>query len=91
MPGNKSAGDTERFIWHEGEAEMKVIQMQCRRCKHFAGGLHPSCQAFPNSIPGQIYLNKVDHRQPFDGDQGIRWEPLEPGTKHPFDDPLNPG
>jgi hypothetical protein len=36
---------------------------------------HPSawCAAFPAGIPEQVYFNELDHRQPVDGDHGIRF------------------
>lgn len=33
------------------------------------------CAAFPDGIPQAIFDNESDHRQPIDGDQGIRFEP----------------
>lgn len=90
MPGSESAGDTERFIWKPGDAQLRKVPVQCRRCKHFEGGLTPRCRAFPEGIPGRIYLNKHDHREPYPNDQGIRWEPREPGIVHPLDDPATP-
>ena len=36
------------------------------------------CTAFPDEIPREIAGNKHDHRTPFPGDPGIRFEPLKP-------------
>lgn len=33
-----------------------------------------ACDAFPAGIPETIWEGKVDHREPFVGDKGIRWE-----------------
>ncbi|TDD61115.1 hypothetical protein [Actinomadura rubrisoli] len=38
----------------------------------------PYCDAFPERVPGEIYVGGFDHRQPFEGDNGIRFE-LRPG------------
>lgn len=38
------------------------------------------CTAFPGGIPGEISLGGFDHRQPFEGDRGIRFE-LLPGEE----------
>jgi len=55
---------------------------QCRHCRHLIepGPSHGiTCAAFPapypDSIPDEIYENRHDHREPYPGDGGIRWEP----------------
>lgn len=54
---------------------------QCSTCSRFRspfsrgdfdGG--PTCAAFPDGIPEQILSNLADHRAPYPGDHGIRWE-----------------
>jgi 2'-5' RNA ligase len=39
-----------------------------------AGREEPFCAAFPDGIPADIWGNEFDHRQPHDGDHGLRWE-----------------
>ena len=47
---------------------------QCVWCRHrSAGGRH--CRAFPKGIPEAIIKNRHDHRSPFNGDYGVRFEP----------------
>lgn len=48
---------------------------QCIGCKHYLGDFE--CEAFPEGIPKEILAGLHDHRQPFPGDDGIRWEKLE--------------
>lgn len=56
---------------------------QCLTCKRFMSPLRlaggdladpPHCAAFPDGIPQAVLDNKVDHRDPVDGDRGVRWE-----------------
>lgn len=39
------------------------------------------CGAFPQGIPQAILDNEADHRQPFEGDQGIRFEPRSDNSR----------
>lgn len=44
----------------------------CVLCKHNQGG--GVCKAFPEGIPQEIEHGKHDHRKPFAGDDGVRFE-----------------
>lgn len=37
------------------------------------GATGPFCGAFPDGIPDDIWGNRFDHRQPHEGDHGLRW------------------
>ena len=54
---------------------------QCFRCKHYRReGAAMTCDAYPDGtgIPDEILAGEHDHTQPFAGDHGIRFEPIEP-------------
>jgi hypothetical protein len=53
-----------------------LIVSQCVWCAH-RGADGASCQAYPDGIPTEIMLNEHDHTQPFEGDQGTCYEPVE--------------
>ena len=50
--------------------------LQCLLCRHrdFSS---EGCAAFPAGIPDAISTGLVDHREPFHGDGGFRWEPAD--------------
>lgn len=53
---------------------------QCDACRHLRSGAFNApltCDAFPDGIPTRIFRNGMDHRQPIDGDHGIRFEAVE--------------
>jgi hypothetical protein len=59
---------------------------QCSTCVRYtppllSGGDKPVCAAFPEGIPDGVFAGVVDHREPVDGDHGIRWE--SNGQPHP--------
>ena len=45
---------------------------QCADCLHYNGWF--ACSAY-TAIPGEILTGEHDHRKPFPGDNGIRFEP----------------
>ena len=54
----------------------------CLWCRHLHGRdddimpVRLACSAFPDGIPAKILGNRVDHRDPVDGDNGVRFEPI---------------
>lgn len=49
----------------------------CAFCKHaHQSEMITTCDAFPKGIPEQILQDGYNHRQPFTGDHGIRFEPI---------------
>lgn len=56
---------------------------KCLECKNLiessiSEGDVLKCSAFPEGIPKAILTNEHDHREPYEGDNGITFEPLTP-------------
>lgn len=69
----------------------RVAPPQCASCQHWrspldSGLVEQTCTAFPGDIPDEIWWNQFDHRKPYEGDHGIRWESLD-GAIHPNANP----
>jgi len=59
-----------------------VIPEQCNGCKYLWDRViivnnRFGCTAFPNGIPDAIYSGEYDHAGPFEGDNGIRFSPIQ--------------
>lgn len=62
----------------------------CLNCKNFDPLTDPpACKAFPGGIPNEILWAEVDHRQPIEGDGGIRFEPIDPSIDFPTIQPYD--
>ena len=51
----------------------------CDHCKHRREG--DTCAAFPDGIPSLGFHFNTDHRRPFEGDNGIRFEPKDENAR----------
>jgi hypothetical protein len=53
----------------------------CNLCKHYHIGQGVGiyqCDAFPDGIPDDIWLEKHDHKQSYPGDHGVLFEEYKP-------------
>jgi len=56
----------------------------CSFCNHQRAD-HYTCDAFPDGIPEEIWVGRVDHKSPYPGDNGIMFDPRlypEPDADH---------
>jgi hypothetical protein len=51
----------------------RPICLDCSRLGRVRKG-NQTCAAFPQGIPDRIYVGVYDHRKPYKGDKGIRFE-----------------
>jgi hypothetical protein len=64
-----------------------ITTLQCIECKHFdriatREGIF-RCAAFPEEIPDPILSSEHDHHEPFPGDHGILFEPVNQPLEQP--------
>ena len=57
------------------QADMAIcIECKLKHKNQFIGW---TCDAFPLGIPDAIVLMEHDHRRPFEGDDGVTFEPID--------------
>jgi hypothetical protein len=58
--------------------DLPVYSPVCTFCRHLRDrGKGRRCDAFPTEIPLPIWVGENDHRRPYPGDHGLRFEPLK--------------
>jgi hypothetical protein len=58
---------------------MTPMIIQCYYCKHYNAKAN-TCAAFPEEIPDVIVAGLHNHKEPYPGDNDIRWEERKPKT-----------
>lgn len=72
MTESEPADRSDKFTVQPGG----MVASQCLYCdKRSRGDFGLACRAFPSGVPIEIARNDADHRQPFEGDDGIRFAP----------------
>lgn len=61
---------SERFV----EQGFGFPVSPCMSCVHKHAGA-ATCEAFPDGIPMEMLDGTNQHREPYDGDNGIQYEP----------------
>ncbi len=54
---------------------------QCAFCTRYLGD--SKCPAFPERIPDAVWDGRHNHREPYPGDHGVRFEPTPDGNPRP--------
>lgn len=53
---------------------------QCLDCQNFIGKNSEGkfiCPAFPDGIPDEVFVSKIDHTEHIEGDNGIKYQEVE--------------
>ncbi|HZO29806.1 MAG TPA: hypothetical protein VFH48_27840 [Chloroflexota bacterium] len=69
-----------------------LVMPICMVCRHLTrdAGWGYRCAAFPSGIPDAIIESRVDHRMPFNGDNGVRFWPVDDDASAYAEDLFNP-
>lgn len=63
------------FVLDDSKLLETKISVVCHTCTNLIDGYLRKCKAF-EKIPDEIWEGKNNHRKPYKGDNGIRFEPI---------------
>lgn len=68
--------DDEGGIVFDDEVQtLPAISPQCVTCANLLdAGAKRQCKAYPNGIPDEVWTGLINHRRPYQGDNGIQYE-----------------
>ena len=72
MPRDKLDGPDTRWEWMH-------FSKICTHCSNMTDIVGRRCRAFPDGIPRPIWLGENNHKKPYPGDHGIRFDPARKG------------
>ena len=58
--------------------DIMLPHISCATCRHLHLDGKRECEAYPVEIPIVIQIGEHNHRKPYKGDQGIRYEKVKP-------------
>ena len=64
------------ILWYEKVRGIDMEAPLCIDCRYFRFALSestPTCDAFPEGIPDEIWSNDIEHDHPIPGDHGLRF------------------
>jgi hypothetical protein len=67
----------ESLSLDDSSLTVPVLSPVCTGCRWWTVPGERMCRAFPDGIPMAIWMGEHDHRKPYRGDHGIRFEPIE--------------
>jgi len=63
----------------DADANIPIYSQVCAYCRNYRRDPEQprTCAAFPDGIPMEIWQGKNPHREPYPGDNGIQFAPVE--------------
>jgi len=79
-PTAASSAFTSGAQFPRSEEGVPGLDSPCMDCSRYYWPSPRTCQAFPEGIPATIWAGDERHLRPFEGDRGLRFDPLIPAS-----------